>query len=152
MVFWCHAGYKHDSWMYFSPKFMCFLENTCFESVETNLLGWNLWLGLKFMCCSEIFMGWNLYVLCFSHYLKKVKWQPKFRPVLNSVILTNNVCWRHQKHISCHAAATPSATWLPPCRPHGCHLICHVPTSSAMYASMSTANSLSMSSTSDVES
>jgi hypothetical protein len=40
----------------FSPEFLCFLGNTCFESVETNLLGWNLWLGLKFMC-SEICMG-----------------------------------------------------------------------------------------------
>jgi hypothetical protein len=41
----------------FSPEFLCFLGNTCFESVETNLLRCNLWLGLKFMCCSEICMG-----------------------------------------------------------------------------------------------
>jgi hypothetical protein len=36
-----------------------FSRNFCvfWKIVVLNLLGWNLWLGQKFMCCFEICMG-----------------------------------------------------------------------------------------------
>jgi hypothetical protein len=59
LVIWCFDVMLDINMIHgciFSPEFLCFLGNTCFESVETNMLGWHLWLELKFMCCSKICM------------------------------------------------------------------------------------------------
>jgi hypothetical protein len=68
----------------FPPKFLCFLGNTCFESVETNLLGWNLWLELKFMCCSKICMC-CVFTLFDVEVLVASAWSSGIRPRRNVI-------------------------------------------------------------------